>query len=157
MHKTGQHEDQSKNKTQEGREAKNWSLRRRGQSAWCPLRSPHFPSFPPAEASYSHRHMGPTTRARFVHNRRRRRRRGPYAVPDDDDEEEDQQEASSSSSSSDEGEEDAEEEGSGEVDDDEGEAAEPSGKEEEVSPVAAAARSGRKASITISLKKVCKV
>uniref|UniRef100_A0A0D3EJF5 DNA damage-binding protein 2 n=1 Tax=Oryza barthii TaxID=65489 RepID=A0A0D3EJF5_9ORYZ len=98
--------------------------------------------------------MGPTTRARFVHNRRRR---GPYAAPDDDDEEEDQQEASSSSSSSDEGEEDAEEEGSGEVDDDDGEAAEPSGKEEEVSPVAAAARSGRKASITISLKKVCKV
>ncbi|KAL5228486.1 hypothetical protein ABZP36_016751 [Zizania latifolia] len=100
--------------------------------------------------------MAPTTRARFVHNRRRRRLRGgPYADEEASDEE-DRRESSSSSSSSDDEEEEADE-GSGEVDDDEDDAgeaaAEPSAKE---SP-AAVARSGRKGSITISLKKVCKV
>lgn len=106
--------------------------------------------------------MAPTTRARFVHNRRR----GPYA----DEEEQDAPPSSSSSDDGDEEEEDEEEvEGPGEVDDDdddeddedveeEAAAAEPAAKESPAAAAAAAAgRSGRKGSITISLKKVCKV
>uniref|UniRef100_A0A0D9UWL2 DNA damage-binding protein 2 n=1 Tax=Leersia perrieri TaxID=77586 RepID=A0A0D9UWL2_9ORYZ len=89
--------------------------------------------------------MGPTTRARFVHNRRR-----PHnAAASDDDDDEDQQEAESSSSE-DEVEDEADEGSSDEA----AAAAEPSGREE--SPTAARG-GGRKASITISLKKVCKV
>uniref|UniRef100_A0A0A9EZ06 UV-damaged DNA-binding protein 2 n=1 Tax=Arundo donax TaxID=35708 RepID=A0A0A9EZ06_ARUDO len=105
--------------------------------------------------------MGPTTRARFVHNRRGgRRRRGQYAGEEASDDEE---QRATSSSSSDEGEEEEEAEASGEeVDDDEeveeeAVAAEPAAKEPPATAAAGERKSGRKGPITISLKKMCKV
>ncbi|GJN37525.1 hypothetical protein PR202_gb26494 [Eleusine coracana subsp. coracana] len=106
--------------------------------------------------------MGPTTRARFVHNRRGRRRRGggQYEASDDD-----EQQATSSSSSEEEGDEEEEEAEASmeEVDDGEDEvegeavADEPAAKESLPAPGTGEKRAGRKGPITISLKKVCKV
>jgi DNA damage-binding protein 2 len=100
--------------------------------------------------------MGPTTRARFVHNRRGG---GAQYEASDDDEEQATSSSSSEEDADDEGEEaeasSGEEVGGGDEEDDEEEAdsAEPAAKEFPQAP----ATGGRKGPITISLKKVCKV
>ncbi|KAL6848212.1 hypothetical protein ACP4OV_022340 [Aristida adscensionis] len=98
--------------------------------------------------------MGPTTRARFVHNRRRRRGREEAS-----DDEEQRQDPSSSSSSEDEADEEEAEASGEEVDDEEGEEEEEEEEEAAVAatPAAGDRRNGKKVPITISLKKVCKV